>query len=67
MTGENIMSYIFVLELSRYGQLKITTNFFECIFRLSQTIRIVCTIQEMTGKVTRSIGTKKSYCSFKQT
>ena len=32
MTGENIMSYIYVLELSRYGQLKIATNFFECIF-----------------------------------
>ena len=32
MTGENIMSYIYILVLSRHGQLKITTNFFECIF-----------------------------------
>ena len=32
MTGENIMSYIYVLELLRYGQMKIATSFFECSF-----------------------------------
>ena len=58
MTGKIIISYIHVLELSRYGQLKIATRFFECIFRSFQKNRIIYTISEMTGKVAQSTPTK---------
>ena len=37
MTGKNIMSYICVLELSRYGHLKLAANFFKCIFLSSES------------------------------
>ena len=33
-TGENIMSYIYVSELSRYGRLKFAAKFFERFFLL---------------------------------
>ena len=58
MAGENIMPYIYVLELLRYRQLKIATNFFECIFRSYQKNCNVYTITEMAGKVARSTPTK---------
>ena len=62
MTGENIMSYIYVSDLLRYGRLKFAVKFIEHFFTLSKN-RIV-RISTGNGRVDRPIDSDKMRHSF---